>query len=132
MRLHTDRHHRSVPGLAVGKSGGDPRGRTHPDAVAVPPPTEICPGCGVALPAETGPTHPYMLGSPACWRGFGELLAAQYSEPRRMGFHQVVVDAYAAQHPGGDDPRAVQSVAIHLMTLALFLERGVDPALGTG
>jgi hypothetical protein len=72
-----------------------------------------------------------MLGSAACWRGYGELLAVQYSDPRRMGFHQVIVDAYAAQHPGDEDPRAVQSVAIHLMTLALFLERGVDPAIGT-
>lgn len=85
----------------------------------------------MALPAEAGPAHPYMLGSAACWRGYGELLAAQYSDPERMRFHQLVVDAYAAQHPGDDDPRAIQSVAIHLMTLALFLDRGVDPALGT-
>jgi hypothetical protein len=94
-------------------------------------PTEICPGCGVELPVEDGPTHPYMLGSAACWRGYGELLAVQYSDPQRMRFHQVIVDAYAAQHPGDEDPRAVQSVAIHLMTLALFLDRGVDPVHGT-
>lgn len=94
-------------------------------------PIEVCPGCGIALPAESGPTHPYMLGSAACWRGYGELLAVQYSDPRRMRFHQVIVDAYAAQHPGGNDPRAIQSVAIHLMTLFLFLERDVDPAIGT-
>ncbi len=94
-------------------------------------PIEACPGCGVALPVESGPTHPYMTGSAACWRGYGKLLAVQYSDPRRMGFHQIIVDAYAAQHPDGDDPRAVQSVAIHPMTLVLFLERGVDPAGGT-
>jgi hypothetical protein len=97
----------------------------------MPQSIETCCGCGVALPFQDGPTHPYMLGSAACWRGYGELLAAQYSDPGRMRFHQVIVDAYAAQHPDGDDPRAVQSVAIHLMTLALFLERDVDPALGT-
>lgn len=97
----------------------------------MPRPIEICSGCGVALPFATGSTHPYMLGSAACWRGYGELLAVQYSDPQRMRFHQLVVDAYAAQHPGEDDPRAIQSVAIHLMTLALFLERGIDPALGT-
>ncbi len=97
----------------------------------MPRPIEICSGCGVALPLEDGPTHPYMLGSAACWRGYGELLATQYSSPQRMRFHQLIVDAYAAQHPGEDDPRAVQSVAIHLMTLALFIDRGVDPALGT-
>lgn len=31
----------------------------------------------------------------------------------------------------GDDPRAVQSVGIHLMTLCMFIEQGTDPALGT-
>jgi len=55
----------------------------------------------------------------------------QYSDASRMAFHQLVVDAYAVQHPDGDDPRAVRSGAIHLMTLCLFLERGADPALGT-
>lgn len=62
---------------------------------------------------------------------YGELLAAQYSNPRRMAFHQIIVDTYAVQHPDGDDPRAIQSVGIHLMTLCLFLERGTDPSLGT-
>lgn len=58
-------------------------------------------------------------------------LAAQYQDPSRMSFHQIVVDTYAVQHPDGDDPRAIQPVGIHLMTLCLFLERGTDPALGT-
>lgn len=48
-----------------------------------------------------------------------------------MAFHQLVVDTYAVQHPDGEDPRAIQSVGIHLMTLCLFLERGTDPSLGT-
>lgn len=48
-----------------------------------------------------------------------------------MAFHQLVVDTYAVQHPDGDDPRAIQSVGIHLMTLCLFLERYTDPSLGT-
>lgn len=72
-----------------------------------------------------------MTCSTGCWQRYGELLAAQYSDPERMMFHQLVVDTYAVQHPGGDDPRAVRSVGIHLMTLCLFLERDVDPALGT-
>ncbi len=72
-----------------------------------------------------------MTGSAACWKGFGELLAAQYADPERMRFHQLVVDAYAAQHPGGDDPRAVRSAGIHLMTLALFVDHGTDPELGS-
>lgn len=90
-----------------------------------------CPGCHVRLPALEAPQHPYMTCSPACWVRFGDLLAVQYADPRRMSFHQLVVDTYAVQHPDGDDPRAIQSVGIHLMTLCLFLERGADPSLGT-
>lgn len=78
-----------------------------------------------------GSAHPYMTCSPACWARYGELLAVQYSDPERMAFHQLVVDTYAVQHPGGDDPRAIRSVGIHLMTLFLFLERGTSPSLGT-
>ena len=92
----------------------------------------MCPGCGLTAPAFDGPTHPYMVSSPACWAAFGELVAADYSSPERMAWHQVVVDAYAAQHPGnGDDRRQVQSVGLHLMTLCLFLEHDTDPSLGS-
>lgn len=89
-----------------------------------------CPGCAVRLPGVVGPAHPYMTCSPACWMRYGELLAAQYSDPDRMSFHQLIVDSYAVQHPDGTDPRAIRSVGIHLMTLCLVLERGADPALG--
>ncbi len=91
---------------------------------------EACPGCGLVGPRADGRGHEYMTASSACWAGYGVLLAAQYRDPARMAFHQLVVDAYAAQHPGGDDPRAIQSVGIHLMTLALVLEDGLDPARG--
>lgn len=84
----------------------------------------------VAAPVD-GPTHPYMIGSTACWRAFGELCAADYASADRMSFHQVIVDSYAAQHPGTGERRQVQSVGIHLMTLCLFLEHDADPRLGT-
>ena len=89
-----------------------------------------CPGCCVRLPAVHAPTHAYMTCSAACWLRYGELLAVQYADRRRMRFHQLIVDSYAVQHPDGDDPRAIQSVAIHLMTLCLFIERGIDPSAG--
>jgi hypothetical protein len=89
-----------------------------------------CPGCGLRLPSYDGPTHPYLTASPACWREFGLRLAADYTDPERMAFHQLVVDAYAGQHPGEGDRRQVQSVGLHLMTLCLFLEHDTDPALG--
>jgi len=56
-----------------------------------------------------------MTCSPACWIRYGDLLAVQYASPRRMAFHQLVVDTYAVQHPDSDDPRAIKSVGIHLM-----------------
>ena len=93
---------------------------------------EVCPGCAATFEEVDGPTHRYMTSSPGCWHRFNEVLAADYASPERMAFHQVVVDAYAAQHPGdGSLPQQVQSVGLHLMTLCLFLEHGADPALGT-
>ena len=89
-----------------------------------------CPGCAGEFPDVDGPTHRYMTSSPGCWAAFGEVLAADYSQPSRMAFHQVVVDSYAAQHPGDGSRQAAQSVGLHLMTLCLFLEHDVDPAQG--
>ena len=93
--------------------------------------TGDCPGCGSSFPLSEGPVHRYMTSSPGCWQAFTAVLAADYASPERMSFHQLVVDAYAAQHPGGDAPKQVQSVGLHLMTLCLFLEHGADPAQGT-
>lgn len=92
---------------------------------------DSCPGCGVLLPTIHGPVHPYFNPSPACWALYGELLAQQYTDPDRMRYIQLFLDSYAMQHPGGTDRRAVQSVALHGMTLCLFLEEGVDPVMGT-
>jgi hypothetical protein len=39
-----------------------------------------------------------------------------------------LVDAYAAQHPGTPSAQAIQSVAVHLLTLYGVLVRGVTPA----
>ncbi len=61
---------------------------------------------------------------------YGELLARSYGDPAYRGVHQMVVDAYAAQHAGGTTRREVQTVALCLMTLCLFLEEDVDPKAG--
>ncbi len=129
-----DRSHRLVLRLDACLHCGDAR---RPNCLTMR--SSTCPSCGAVLPdasdTPAGPTHPYMTSSPECWAAFGSLLAVQYNDPERMVYHQLLVDAYAVQHPGSDpgdpDPRAVQSVAIHLMTLCLFLEHGADPALGT-
>lgn len=89
-----------------------------------------CPGCGVHLPAFDGPTHAYLGASAACWAKFGELCSREYEDRAYAGVHQLSVDAYAVQHPGEPERRTIQSVAVHLMTLSLFLEQGTDPAAG--
>jgi hypothetical protein len=90
-----------------------------------------CPGCGVVLPLRVGlPSHPYLGASPACWASFGELIAREYEDPDYFRVHQLTVDTYAVQHPGERERRAVQSVAVHLMTLGMVIEYGLDPRHG--
>jgi hypothetical protein len=91
---------------------------------------ETCPGCGLELPAVDAPTHAYLGASPACWTLYGEVLAREYSSPELAVVHQLTVDAYAAQHPGAPERRTVQSLALHLVTLGLWVEDGADPRRG--
>jgi hypothetical protein len=84
-----------------------------------------CPQCGALVADVDGPVHAYVPGAPGCWAAFGEL---QASELQRFGghpAHDLVVDAYMAQHPGdGSDRRDRQSVFVHLIGLCAVLERG--------
>ena len=68
-----------------------------------------------------------MESSPACWAAYGEVLAREYSDPAYFQVHRLSVDAYAVQHPGHDNPQAIQSVAVHLIRLGLQLERELTP-----
>ncbi|MEO6578264.1 MAG: DUF5946 family protein [Candidatus Limnocylindria bacterium] len=89
---------------------------------------EPCPGCGALLtPLPDGPSHAYIGASAACWSTFSELVAREFGDLAYGAAHRHSVDAYAAQHPGVDGPRARQSVAIHLICIALWLEHGVGP-----
>ena len=90
-------------------------------------PTESCPGCGAVFDAREGPTHRYMVSSPACWHHYGELLAAEYSDGTLMPTHRLSVDTYAVQHPGDGSRQAIQSVGLHLARLALQLEAPMPP-----
>ena len=68
-----------------------------------------------------------MNASAACWAAYGEVLAAEYSNPAIFGAcHELSVDAYIAQHPGGEHP--TRSVVVHLAGLHLALDRQVPPA----
>lgn len=86
-----------------------------------------CPGCGALGPDVGGPAHPhpYVGASPGCWQAYCEVLAREYGDyGHYSSVHQLSVDTYAVQHPGKPERRACQSVALHLMTLCLALERG--------
>lgn len=72
-----------------------------------------CPGCGLRLTESPGLLHAYVTTSPECWALFAESLPAQTE--------RLFTDAYMAQHPDGNDPRQVQSVASHLIALESVL-----------
>lgn len=73
------------------------------------------------------PRHEYLGGSAGCWKSYGDILAKEYGDFRYMKYHRWTVDAYAAQHPGVPDPRAIQSVHVHLLALYLLIERKAEP-----
>jgi len=88
---------------------------------------EACPGCGARYPRHpTDETHAYIGASPACWAAFGELLAREFGDPAHGWIHRHTVDVYTVQHPGTDDRRQRQSVALHLIGLCHWLEHGMD------
>jgi CTP:molybdopterin cytidylyltransferase MocA len=88
--------------------------------------TEPCSGCGARyLPHVADETHPYIGASPACWAAFGELLAREFGDVTFGRIHRQSVDVYAVQHPGSDDRRQRQSVALHLIGLCHWLEHEI-------
>lgn len=88
------------------------------------PRRERCPGCGLIAQDGPDPVPSEFLASSACWRRYGELLARSYGDSEYRAVHQLVVDTYVAQHPTNTTRRSVQQLALCLMTLELFLERG--------
>lgn len=86
-----------------------------------------CFSCGGEYPDIDGPTHRYMKSTPGCWAIYGEVLAREYENPDLMEVHRLSVDAYAVQHPGGNDRQSIQSVGVHLLRLSLFIEYNLSP-----
>jgi hypothetical protein len=81
---------------------------------------------------DPGPIpHEYLGASWGCWEAFGEVRAREMSEPGYGPLSQRTVDTYAIQHPGEPGRRQSQSVAVHLMSLCMQLERGVAPQAAT-
>lgn len=87
---------------------------------------QVCPGCGSRLAAVDGPTHAYMLSSPACWNAFNQVIAREFADPGLLDIHRLTVDAWAVQHPGNGSRRAIQSVGLHLARLWVQLDQGLS------
>lgn len=81
--------------------------------------------CGGTFPDIDGPVHRYMRSSPGCWAVYGEVLAREYSDQSYFAVHRLTVDAYSVQHSGSTDRQSIQSVAVHLIRLCLFLQHGL-------
>jgi hypothetical protein len=94
-------------------------------------PTTKCPGCGLVLAQAPGPVHAYLGASAECWALYGTVLAREYGEPAYFGVHQLTADTYAVQHPGEPERRTIQSLALHLITLGMFVEGRAQPADGS-
>lgn len=116
---------RGQPGLRIVELDRAPRDIDTPADLAAA--TEVCPGCGERFaPMPDGPTHAYIGASPACWAAYSEVLAREFNDPAYFAPHRFTVDAYAAQHPGEDDRRQRQSVAVHLVGICHWLEHGMS------
>jgi Family of unknown function (DUF5946) len=88
---------------------------------------ETCPGCQAVLPRiENGAIHRYMTSSAACWAIFNTLNTPE--QPLApSAFNNLIVDAYAVQHPGTLSDQTINSIAIHAMVLYGILTRGFEP-----
>jgi Family of unknown function (DUF5946) len=86
-----------------------------------------CPGCGLELPGSGLPRDPRRNASPECWQLYGEVQGFELGHVELVrDYHQMAVDAYAAQHaPRKDRDVPPIGVAYALVGLHLALDRGV-------
>lgn len=92
--------------------------------------SSTCWQCGAVLPVADDPGRADQLSSEACFAAHGRVLARCYEDAQLLRVRQLAVDAWAVQHPAPASRVSDQSLALHLMTLHLFLEEGVDPEQG--
>jgi hypothetical protein len=92
--------------------------------------SSTCWQCGAVLPVADDPGRADQLSSEACFAAYGRVLARCYEDAQLLRVRQLPVDAWAVQHPAPSSRVSDQSLALHLMTLHLFLEEGVDPERG--
>ncbi len=86
------------------------------------PDTRECPGCGLRLAVTAAQPDARFNASPECWQLHGELTAYTLTRGYGVFVHQLLVDAYAAQHVAADAPPI--RAAFALIGLFLTCERG--------
>lgn len=89
---------------------------------------ERCPDCKVELPklSADAPTHRYLGASASCWALFSNIHNAGEPPIAPHPLMSLFIDAYAAQHHGVPSPQAINSVAVHLLTLHAVLTQQLD------
>jgi hypothetical protein len=82
-----------------------------------------CPGCGLSLPDASGSVDGRRNTSSACWALYAEVEGYEFSHLAQLGeHHQLLVDAYGAQHVGSQTPPI--RTAFSLIGLELALVEG--------
>lgn len=77
--------------------------------------TERCAGCGVVLATPDAPLDAPVGSSAACWGVQLEVAAFEAEHPSLLAGHQLLVDAYGAQHaPPGSIRLPYSLVGLHL------------------
>jgi hypothetical protein len=80
-----------------------------------------CPGCGLVLPQIDGFGDERTAASPECWAVYLEVAAFESEHPALFADHQLLVDAYGAQHARG--PGSIR-LPYSLVGLHLALDGG--------
>lgn len=99
-------------------------------AGAIASSSSTCGHCGAVLPVADAPPPVDQSSADACFAAYGRVLARCYEDAQLLPIRQLAVDAWAVQHPAPSSRVSDQSLALHLMTLHLFLEEGVAPGQG--
>lgn len=79
------------------------------------------------VPDPGGIRTPTPGASAGCWGAYGDLVAREYGEWSNPPIHRLTGATYAAQHPGEPTTKAIQALAVHLITLNFVVERGMEP-----
>ncbi len=90
--------------------------------------TELIPciGCGSLIPASQDAVDPKHNASAGCLALFQEVSGRHFSDLRYGSIIDYTIDAYSLQHPGTESPRTIKSNTVHLISLYLQLEKGID------